>query len=142
MDWYRWFPGLYSEATLNLNLEQDAIYRRLIDWYMVNRVPLPKHSTAFARICQISIDKWEEHSPVVLGLFALRGDKYHNKRCDIELERQDRKSRKLSEAAKKGAEARSKTSELSSPSEPRLGEGEAIAAIEERRGEERRGEQK
>ena len=135
MDWYRWFPGLYSEATLHLTLEQDAIYRRLIDWYMQNRLPLPSHGTALARICQISLEKWSEHQTIVLGFFKIRGDRYHHKRCDIELDRQDSKSKKLSDAAKKSQEVRRRKLEISDTSEPSYSQASAKVAIEERRGE-------
>ena len=144
MDWYRWFPGLYSEATLHLTLEQDAIYRRLIDWYMQNRLPLPSHGTALARICQISLEKWSEHQSIVLGFFKIRGDRYHHKRCDIELDRQDSKSKKLSDAAKKSQEVRRRKLEISDTSEPSYSQASAKVAIEERRSrrEEKREEEK
>lgn len=133
MDWYRWFPSLYSEATLHLNLEQDAIYRRLIDWYMTSRMPLPCHANALARICQISLDKWQEHSQIVLPFFHKMGDKYHHKRCDIELDRQDGTSKKLSDAAKKAHETRKQNKE----NQRLISLGNTMVAIEERRGEEK-----
>lgn len=135
MDWYRWFPSLYSEATLHLNLEQDAIYRRLIDWYMQNRMPLPSHSTALARICQISIDKWSEHSETVLPFFRLTGTRYHHKRCDIELDRQDSTSKKLSDAAKKASEARARNKAESITSEPSQSQAAAMVPIDKKRRE-------
>jgi uncharacterized protein YdaU (DUF1376 family) len=135
MDWYRWFPVLYSEATLGLNLEQDAIYRRLIDWYMLNRMPLPCQPIALARICQISLEKWHEHSEMVLYFFRKRGERFHHKRCDIELDRQDSTSKRLGEAAKKAHEARRKNKAHSEAYVPSQSHANAEANAEEKRGE-------
>ena len=117
MDWYPWFPAAYAQATLALSLEQDAIYRRMIDWYMTHRLPLPSHSQAIARICQISLDKWLEHKAALEPFLILKGDRYHIKKCDIELDRQDSLSRKMSVNAKK---AKAKRSTISNTSKPRL----------------------
>ena len=138
MDWYRWFPSLYAESTLHLSLEQDAIYRRLIDWYMAGRMPLPCQAIALARICQISLDKWLEHESVLTRFLIKKGDKYHIKRCDIELDRQDSTSRKLGEAALKAHIARKNNKE--NQKDISLGNAEALALphIEEKRREEKR----
>jgi len=125
---------MYSEATLGLNLEQDAIYRRLIDWYMLNRMPLPCQPIALARICQISLEKWHEHSEMILSFFRKRGERFHHKRCDIELDRQDSTSKRLGEAAKKAHEARRKNKASSYSYMPSQSQGDAEANAEERRG--------
>lgn len=106
MDWYPWYPALYRKATMHLTIAQDGAYRRLIDEYMTNGFPLPSNGAAIARIIGISLEEWESIAPAILSFFQQKGDLLHNERCDIELERQARLSRKRSEVAKKAAQKR------------------------------------
>lgn len=100
MDWYPWYPALYRADTLELTLEQDGAYRRLLDHYMETRLPLPDNNTALARIIGISINEFQAIAPQVKCKFKTKGDHLHNKRCDIELNRQDGLSKKRSNVAK------------------------------------------
>lgn len=133
MDWYRFFPAYYAEDTLHLTLEQDAIYRRLIDWYMINRVPPLYQATALARICQISIEKWKEHEEIILAFFRIKGGRLHHKRCDIELNRQDDTKKKLSESAKRAHITRKETLEKSNAYLPCQSHASDNVAIDEER---------
>ena len=100
MDWFPWYPALYRADTLDLTLEQDGAYRRLLDHYMETRLPLPDNDTALARIIGISINEFQAIAPQVKCKFKTKGDHLHNKRCDIELNRQDGLSKKRSNVAK------------------------------------------
>ena len=134
MEWFRWFPTLYADDTLHLSLEQDAIYRRLIDWYMLGRMPLPCSDIALARICQISLEKWQEHAPIIVKFFTKIDDKYRLKRCDVELDRQDLTARRLGDAAKKAHEARKNNKQKQDDISQGNAEAIALPTIEERRG--------
>lgn len=107
-DWYRWFPSLYAGDTLHLTLEQDAIYRRLIDWYQINRRPIPDNDQAIANVARVHIETWLKNAETIRQFFKKRGGNLHLKRCDAELDRQDQKIKTLSEIGRKGAEARHK----------------------------------
>lgn len=118
-DWYRWFPALYRSDTLHLTLEQDGLYRRLIDWYMVNRRPLPDNDQALANIAGVPLQTWTDNADALRPFFKKRGGNLHLKRCDAELDRQDSKIKNLSEIGRKGAEARhNKNKDLPSGGKP------------------------
>lgn len=92
---------------MHLTAEQDGIYRRLIDFYMEIRQPISDSDNALARAAGIDMQQWLLHSPVIRAFFisSERGFLRH-KRCDIELDRQDERSRGRSVSGKKGAEKR------------------------------------
>jgi uncharacterized protein YdaU (DUF1376 family) len=58
-DWYKFYPARYKAATIDLTLEQDGAYRRLIDHYMETGHPLPPSMTGLARICGVGVDQME-----------------------------------------------------------------------------------
>ncbi len=106
MDWYPWYPTLYKADTLNLTLEQDGAYRRLIDHYMESRAPLPDDEVSLARIVGIDIKHFQAIAEPLLGKFRAKAGLLHHKRCDIELNRQDKLSKKMSGIAKAAAQKR------------------------------------
>jgi len=112
MDWFPWYPALYRADTLDLTLEQDGAYRRLIDHYMETRLPLPDNNNALARIIGISINDFEAIAEQVRCKFNAKGDSLHSKRCDIELNRQDSLSRKRSNVAKAAHDKRNNGKDL------------------------------
>ena len=135
MDWYRWHYALYAAKTLHLTATQDGIYRRLIDWNMSTRQPVPDNDQALASIARVGLDEWLENAKVVRNFFSSKAGFLHHDRCDLELNWQDGKASIRSEVAKKGALARwNKNNELDAPS--MLGEHASTHA----RGEERRKE--
>ena len=109
MEWFPWYPALYRADTLDLTVEQDGAYRRLIDHYMETRLPLPNNEVALSRIVGMSINDFRTIAEQVLCKFNENDGELHNKRCDIELNRQDSLSRKRSQVAKAAHEKRNKT---------------------------------
>ena len=144
MDWYPWYSALYEADTLHLTPAQDGIYRRLIDWYMSKRRPLPGNDQALAAIARIGLQEWLEVAKVIRAFFKPKGGVLHQKRCDIELDRQDKSLRKHSEISKKGAAARwSKNSYLDANGMPAAlpPASRADAIGQERTGQERTGKE-
>ncbi len=105
-EWFRRFPGLYRADTLHLNLAEHGAYNLLIDWYMQNRRPVPRDDQAIVRILGVSREEWLAVAPKVRRFFVAKGSRLHHKRCDAELDYQDRRLGTRSEVARKGAEAR------------------------------------
>ena len=123
MDWYPWYPQLYQADTLHLTDAEDLAYRRIIDWYMAHRRPPPSQSQALANICRYSLENWDQVAVALMPFFKPKNGLLHLKRCDAELDRQDSRSRALSEYGKKGAEKRHDKSTPSKPSlSPSLGQ--------------------
>jgi len=120
MDWFPWYPALYRADTLDLTLEQDGAYRRLLDHYMETRLPLPNNDTALSRIIGISINEFQAIAPQVKCKFKTKGDHLHNKRCDIELNRQDVLSKKRSDVAKAAHKKRNKNKDNQASAEQEL----------------------
>lgn len=107
MDFYHWFPALYRADTMHLTAEQDGIYRRLIDHYMETRQPLPDNDYALARIAGVSFECFGYSSAMLKAFFKVDGKGFLRlKRCDLELQRQDRRMKSLSERGKNGASKR------------------------------------
>jgi uncharacterized protein YdaU (DUF1376 family) len=106
-DWYPWYPGLFEGDTMHLDEGQDGVYRRLLDWYMSRRRPLPDNDAALAAIARVPLDRWmERYADAVRPFFKAHSGLLGHKRCDLELDRQDNRSKTRSEVAKKGGEAR------------------------------------
>jgi uncharacterized protein YdaU (DUF1376 family) len=106
-DWFPWYPALYEADTLHLTVAEDGTYRRLIDWYMTHRRALPDHPVALAKIARLGVDEWNAVAPAVLRFFKRRyAGQLNHARCDLILDRQDKRSGRRSEIAKKGASAR------------------------------------
>lgn len=107
MEWYPFYFQLYKSDTMHLSPYDDGCYRRLIDYYMESRSPLPDNDHALARIIGDSLANGVANSLAIIRPFfkAKNGLLFH-KRCDAILEEQDRRAKKLSENGKKGAEKR------------------------------------
>jgi uncharacterized protein YdaU (DUF1376 family) len=138
-EWFRWYPALYKADTMHLTAEQDGIYRRLIDHYMETRQPLPDSDAAIARIAGVSLDAWAMAAAIVRPFFTPDGKGgLRQKRCDVELDRQDASARTQSEKGKAGAAKRWGNQKANSN-----GHAPAIAGPmpNDSRGEERRGEE-
>ena len=106
MDWYPWFPHEFRRDTYHLSPAEDGAYRRLIDEYMVTRLPLPNDDAALARIVGIPKAEWEDLAPRVRPFFRARNDRLYHKRCEQELRAQEARHNRNSERAKKAAFAR------------------------------------
>lgn len=92
MNFYPHFIGDYARDTAHLSLEQDAIYRRLLDHYYATERPLPADVEAIARIARCENDSHRGSVRYVLGSFFLQDSQtgaYHNARADREIERQN-----------------------------------------------------
>jgi hypothetical protein len=94
-EWYPWYPVLFEADTLHLTPEQDGIYRRLIDWYMTKRRPLPDNDQALAAIARIGVDGWGAHASIIRAFFKVRRGALHQKRCDLVLAQQDEAQRRF-----------------------------------------------
>lgn len=83
--WYKWFPGRYRGKTMHLTLEQDALYRRLIDHYMETGDPLPDNEGALARIAGIPLETLKSLLPDLLPFFQRKDGVLMLYRCELEL---------------------------------------------------------
>lgn len=106
MEWYPWYWAKYESDTLHLTLEQDAIYRRIIDWYISHQQSIPDNDQAISTIARISREKWAEHAIIIREFFKTQGKHLHLKRADELIARQHAYSEKRSDIGRKAAETR------------------------------------
>ena len=105
--WFPWYPGVFHQNTMHLTLEQDAIYRRLIDHYMITREPLPESYVALSRIVGCPIEIIEENATAILNAyFTHTNGMYSHAKCDEILDDQDKRTKKRSDAGKRAAKKR------------------------------------
>ena len=111
--WYPWHPARFKAKTMHLTPEQDGIYRRLIDFYMETKQPLPESYVALSRIVGCSVEIIEENASSILdAFFEHKEGMYFHKTCNEILDDQDAHSRRRKRIASKAAKKRwSKVSE-------------------------------
>lgn len=104
MDWYPFYFEIYEADTLHLNPYQDGCYRRLIDFYMKTRGPLPDNDAALARIVGDTEANWVAYGRAMARPFfkAKDGLLFHSF-CDKILKDQENRSKALSKSGKNGA---------------------------------------
>ena len=104
--WYPWYPALFKADTRHLTAEQDGIYRRLLDEYMETREPLPDSDIALSRIAGVNENNWLDAKRIVIAFFTHKNGMYFHKKCDQELDIQDKKSLRRILSAEKAAKKR------------------------------------
>jgi uncharacterized protein YdaU (DUF1376 family) len=138
-EWYRFRPVKFQRKTMHLTLEEDCVYRRLIDWYMTSEEQLPDNDQALASIARIGLADWQRMSPAVRPFFSSTpGGKLANKTCEEELRntwlRRDEHAHRARNAAMKRWK-RQKSLDATGMPEAMLG---ASLGHDEKRGEEKR----
>ena len=106
MDWFKFVIPAYEADTTHLSTVEHGAYFLLIKHYMRTRLPLPENDRALANICGLTVDAWTEMAPTIRAFFTSRAGKLHQKRCDTELDVQDKRSKQRTEHAKKAAKSR------------------------------------
>jgi uncharacterized protein YdaU (DUF1376 family) len=106
MRWYSFYPYDYLNDTLHLSLEEDCVYRRLIDHYMTTEHALPDNDQALATIARIGITDWQRLAPNIKPFFRLQNGKLTNARCMLELSQASNRRKTSIEKARKAAKER------------------------------------
>lgn len=113
MKYYSHNVGDWLPATVDLSAAQEGIYRRLMDWYYSNELPLPltfKDINKIAR-CRNPAER-DAVKVVVARYFVFVDDGWHNEHIDSDLKRyamgSDVRTRKRDLAAQRQARSRQK----------------------------------
>jgi len=84
MNFYAWHIGDYKSHTDHLTLEEDAVYRRLLDFYYDTEAPIPKETQSVIR--RLRLVNYEPITERILDeFFTLKDDGWHNFRADQEI---------------------------------------------------------
>ena len=85
MHYYQFHVGDYSVATAHLDLVEDCIYRRLIDFYMKEEQPIPNETQQVSRRLRLGSSGLILET-ILQEFFTLGDDNcWHNARCDREI---------------------------------------------------------
>ena len=120
MHYYQFNIGDWALHTSHLTLEEEAVYRRILDFYYDTELPIPQDIKPVIRRLRLS-----QHSEIVDIIldeyFYLEDDGWHNKRVDEEIEKyQARSDRAKANGAKGGRPPTPKVVEhKANPKEPR-----------------------
>ena len=116
MNYYTFHSGDYLRDTSHLTLIEDAIYRRLIDWYYTNESPLPSDFKKIARLIRAS-EFLADVEQVVSEFFVLDVNGWSQSRCDAEIAVYHEKAQKARENGQKGGRPKSKKEPNNNPQE-------------------------
>ena len=107
MNYYTFHSGDYLRDTSHLTLIEDAIYRRLIDWYYTNESPLPNDIKKISRLIR-AVDNVELVGVIVEEFFELSENEWRQCRCDEEIAIYHGKAEKARENGKLGGRPKTK----------------------------------
>lgn len=100
MFYYRWDIGEYKKRTSHLSLVEDAIYRRLIDTYLMEELPLTPDLDRLRRNHALrSDDEFHALDAVLKDFFVLNDQGYSNEFCNGIISEYQSKSRASVKAA-------------------------------------------
>lgn len=98
MNYVEYHLGDYAAATAHLSWDEDMAYMRLIRAYYHTEKPIPKDKAY--RLARADTAQRKKAVDAVLSeFFTLKGDDYHQKRCDEEIARYQDKQIKAKQSA-------------------------------------------
>lgn len=85
MHYYKFNIKDWTRSTAHLSIEEEGVYRRLIDHYYESEMPIPKETQWVIR--RLRLGSHEEALGIILDeFFDLKDDGYHHGRCEQELD--------------------------------------------------------
>ncbi len=84
MHYYQFNIGDFALHTSHLTLEEEAIYRRLLDYYYDTESPIPKETQPVIRRLRLGSHA-DMTNQILREFFILQDDGWHNLRADIEI---------------------------------------------------------
>jgi uncharacterized protein YdaU (DUF1376 family) len=101
MNFYQFHIGDFNLHTAHLTLEEEAVYRRLLDYYYDTESPIPEETQLVIR--RLRLGSYKETVALILNeFFILEPDGWHNLRADIEISEYNKKAERARENGKKG----------------------------------------
>ena len=101
MHYYPFNIADFNLHTAHLTLEEEAVYRRLIDFYYDTEKPIPKETQPVIRRLRLG-SYVSEFEQILSEFFVLEGDGWHSYRCDIEIKAYHDKAEKARANGRKG----------------------------------------
>ena len=84
MHYYKFNIKDWTRDTAHLSVEEEGVYRRLLDHYYETESPIPQETQPLIR--RLRLAGHEQSLQIVLGeFFALESDGYHQSNCDKQI---------------------------------------------------------
>lgn len=96
----------YLADTIHLDTLEHGAYILLIFHYWKHGKPLPNDDEKLAKLCRLSLKKFQKIKKNILEFFSIENDFLIHERIEIELSKAREKSLKASDSGKKSAENR------------------------------------
>lgn len=113
MKFYPFNLGDYAEKTKHLTWDEDAVYRKLLDWYYSEEGPLPLDRRAMYKKLKADSEDRRAACDAVLGEFFISTEAgWRHEKCDEKIEKFYAKSKSASERGKAGAQKKQAKAQL------------------------------
>lgn len=114
MHYYKFNIKDWTRDTAHLSVEEEGIYRRLLDHYYESEQPIPSETQPVIR--RLRLKGHEEAMQVVLSeFFTLESDGYRHKRCDDEIAKYHAKASANRENGKRGGRPKDADEPIENP---------------------------
>lgn len=114
MHYYQFNISVWALHTSHLTVEEECVYRRLIDFYYDTEKPIPKETKSVIR--RLRLVNYENIVDQILGEFFVLGDDgWHNNRADIEIAAYHSKAEKARDNGKKGGRPKKESAPETKP---------------------------
>jgi uncharacterized protein YdaU (DUF1376 family) len=101
MHYYQFNIADFALHTSHLSLEEEGVYRRLLDYYYDTESAIPKETQSVIR--RLRLGSHVETVALILNeFFVLQGDGWHNLRADCEINEYKKKAETARKNGKKG----------------------------------------
>lgn len=101
MNYYQFHISDYALHTSHLTLEEDAVFRRLLDFYYDTESPIPEETKPVIRRLRLSGYECQVEA-VLQEFFILEADGWHNLRADSVIQEYNLKAERARENGKRG----------------------------------------
>lgn len=106
--WYPFYPKDFMVDTMQLTLEEECLYRRLLDVYYLNGGPIIFDDIYIGKSTRIHRTKLRHILPKIVPYFQIIDGKMHHKRMDAEIEKSNKISKDRAEMGRRGGLAKAK----------------------------------
>jgi uncharacterized protein YdaU (DUF1376 family) len=101
MNYYQFHIADWALHTSHLTLEEEGVYRRLLDYYYDTESPIPTETQPVIR--RLRLKGYEETvSEILAEFFVLEADGWHNLRADSEIQAYNAKAEQARQNGKRG----------------------------------------
>ena len=114
MHYYNFNIADFALHTSHLTLEEEGVYRRLLDYYYDTETPIPKETQPVIRRLRL-VSYAEMVEAILAEFFVLESDGWHNLRADIEIALYKTKADQARENGLKGGRPKKNNPAITNP---------------------------